>query len=62
VDLLPPDERPPLGLKWFRLEEELERILGRKVELVSERAVSPFVRPYAERDMVLLYEEGRLDG
>jgi len=47
VDLLPPGERPPLGLKWFGLEEELARILGREVELVSERALSPFVRPFA---------------
>lgn len=54
VDLLPPGERPLLGLKWFRLEEELGRILGREVELVSERAKSPFVRPRAEKDMVLL--------
>ena len=58
IDLLPPGERPPLGLKWFGLEEELKRILGREVELVSERAMSRFVRPYAEKDMVLLYEEG----
>ncbi len=57
VDLLPPGERPPLGLKWFGLEEELARILGREVELVSERALSPFVRPRVEKDMVLLYEE-----
>jgi predicted nucleotidyltransferase len=45
VGLLPPGERPPLGLKWFRLEEELERVLGRKVELVSERAMSPLSPP-----------------
>jgi len=58
VDLLPPGERPPLGLKWFRLEEELSWILGRDMELVSYRAMSPFIRPRAERDMVLLYEKG----
>lgn len=57
VDLKPPGQRPSLGLKWFGLEQELGRILGREVELVSESAMSPFVRPYAEKDMVLLYEE-----
>ena len=57
VDLKPPGQRPSLGLKWFGLEPELGRILGREVELVSESAMSPFVRPYAEKDMVLLYEE-----
>jgi len=58
VDLLPPGKRPSLGLKWFRLEQELGRILGREVELISESSLSPFIRPYAEKDMVLLYEKG----
>lgn len=58
VELKPPGERPSLGLKWFGLEQELERTLGREVELVSESAMSPFIRPYFEKDMVLLYEEG----
>jgi hypothetical protein len=57
VDLLPPGQRPSLGLKWFGLEQELGHILGREVELVSESAMSPFVRPYAEKDMVLIYEK-----
>ncbi|MDM7940167.1 MAG: nucleotidyltransferase family protein [Methanothrix sp.] len=57
VDLKPPGQRPSLGLKWFGLEKELGRILGRDVQLISESAMSPFIRPYAERDMVLLYEE-----
>jgi len=58
VELKPPGQRPSLGLKWFGLEQELGRILGREVELVSESAMSPFIRPYVEKDMVLLYEEG----
>ena len=28
IDLLTPDERTPLGLKWVCLEEQLSRILG----------------------------------
>jgi len=58
VDLKLPGQRPSLGLKWFGLEQELKLILGREVELVSQSAMSPYIRPYAERDMVLLYEEG----
>jgi predicted nucleotidyltransferase len=58
VELKPPGQRPSLGLKWFGLEQELGRILGRDVELVSESAMSPFIRPYVEKDMVQLYEEG----
>jgi predicted nucleotidyltransferase len=58
VELKPPGERPPIGLKWFGLEEELSHILGREVELVSESALSPYIRPYVEKEMVVLYEEG----
>ncbi len=58
VDLKPPGERPTLGLRWFGLEQELGRVLDREVELISESALSPYIRPYAEKDMVLLYEEG----
>jgi predicted nucleotidyltransferase len=58
VELKPPGERPPIGLKWFGLEEELSRILGHEVELVSESALSPYIRPYVEKERVVLYEEG----
>ena len=58
VELKPPGERPPIGLKWFGLEQELSHILGREVELVSESALSPYIRPYVEKEMVVLYEEG----
>jgi len=39
-------QRPPVGLKWFGLEEELTRVLGRKVDLISEKALSPYIRPF----------------
>lgn len=58
VELKPREQLPCLGLKWLGLEEELSRILGRDVELATEYALSPYVKPYAEMDMVMLYEEG----
>ena len=58
VELRPRGERPPAGLKWFGLAEELGHILGSKVDLVTESALSPYIRPYVEKDMVVLYEEG----
>ncbi len=57
VTLKPPGERPVIGLKWFGLEEELSRSLGTKVDLVSEEALSPYIRPYVEKERVVLYEE-----
>ncbi len=58
VELKAPGDRPRLGLKWFGLEEELCRALGREVDLISESSLSPYVRPYARKDMALLYDEG----
>jgi len=57
VELKAPEKRPRLGLGWFSLEEELSRIMGRDVELIAEGSLSPYLRPYAEKDLVLLYEE-----
>jgi len=57
VELKAPEKRPRLGLEWFGLEEELSRVLGRDVELIAEGSISPYLRPYAEKDLVLLYEE-----
>lgn len=57
VELKPPELCPHLGFKWFGLWDELEEILGRKVDLVTESALSPYVRPYVEKDLLLLYEE-----
>lgn len=56
VELKEPGKRSPIGLRWFSIEEELSRILGREVELVSDRALSPYIRPYVEKEMVVLYE------
>jgi predicted nucleotidyltransferase len=58
ITLKPMGQRPPLGLKWFGLEEDLSRVLGRKVDLISEKALSPYIRPYVQKEMVILYDEG----
>ena len=57
VTLRPPEDRPPLGLRWFELEQELSDQLGRSVELVTERSLSPHLRPHVAADRVLLYED-----
>jgi hypothetical protein len=45
--------------KLIALEEELSEILGRKVDLVTEDSVSPYIRPYIENEKVILYDEER---
>ena len=35
---------------FLALAEELEHLLGRKVDLISERGLSPYFRPYIEAE------------
>lgn len=57
VELKSPDDRLPIGLKWFRIERELSEALGRGVDLVSNAALHPLIRRNVEDDLVVLYDE-----
>lgn len=58
VRLKPAGQRPRLGLKFFELQNELGKLIGREVDLVTEEGLSPYIRPYIEKEKVVLYEEG----
>ncbi len=56
--LKPEKQRPPLGLfEVIRLEKELERRLGRKVDLVTEEGLNSQIKANVEKEKVILYEE-----
>ena len=57
VTLRPAGRRPPLGLRWFAIRDELEDRLGRPVDLVTDGALNRHVRPFVIRDLVVLHEE-----
>ena len=57
VTLPPPGERPVIGLKWIDLIEELSLALEKPVDLVTEDGLSPYIRPYVEEEMIILYEQ-----
>lgn len=50
------DKSKPIGLKFFGMWSDLEELLGRKVDLVSEETLLPFAKESAERDKFLVYE------
>lgn len=55
--LLEDPRRRPLGLlAWVGMELELAERLGRPVDLVSEAGLNRHLRPYVEREKVVLYE------
>lgn len=50
------DKSQPVGLKYFGMWSDLEQLLGRKVDLVSEGTLLPFAQKTANRDKILIYE------
>lgn len=57
VGLEQPFRRPLSLFRFVTIEMELETRLGREVDLIADESLSPYVRPYVERDEVVLYEE-----
>ncbi len=50
------DYSQPVGLRFFGMYEDLKAMLGRDVDLVSDRTLAPFARKSVERDKTLIYE------
>ena len=50
------DKSRPIGLKFFGMWSDLEELLGRKVDLVSEGTLLPFAQKSSEKDKILIYE------
>ena len=50
------DHSKPIGLRFFGMWGDLERLLGRDVDLVTEGSLMRFAAPSANRDKILIYE------
>lgn len=57
VDILVSFMKPTDGWTYAGLARELEEVLGRPVDLVTENALSEYIRPRIEADLTALYEE-----
>ena len=55
VDILVKFKNRPTFDGYLRLDEDLRKILGREIDLVTEGAVNKFLRPYIERDIKTVY-------
>lgn len=53
------EKSSPIGLKFFGMWSELEELLGRRVDLVSEGTLLPFAQKSAEKERILIYERGK---
>ena len=58
VDILITLKQPVSLLKFFALNDDLEEALRRKVDLVTENSIDPYVKPFALKDLHIIYEAG----
>lgn len=45
------------GLYFFQMEYELRKQFDKKIDLISVEELSPFIKPYIEKDKILVYEK-----
>ncbi|HWZ35699.1 MAG TPA: nucleotidyltransferase domain-containing protein [Mucilaginibacter sp.] len=53
VDL---DYSKHIGLGFITMQSELQQKLHKKIDLISSKAVSKYIKPFIEKDKVLIYE------
>ncbi|MBR3700009.1 MAG: nucleotidyltransferase domain-containing protein [Bacteroidales bacterium] len=53
VDL---DYSKPIGLEFVQMQLDLMELLRKPIDLVSSRGLSKYIKPYIDKDKVLLYE------
>jgi|GEM_PF-5574534 len=44
-------------MRWFVLDQELEKVLGIPVDLVSESSLSPLLRSVIQKDLEIIYDK-----
>ncbi len=44
-----------IGLKFVQMKLDLEKLLQKKVDLVSAESLSPYIKPFVEKDKTLIY-------
>jgi uncharacterized protein len=49
------DYSQTIGLAFVEMKLDLQDILSRKVDLVSERGLSKFIKPFIEQEKELIY-------
>jgi predicted nucleotidyltransferase len=58
IDLLVRFSKPK-AYNWLDAAFEIEDVLGKKVDLVTENGLSPHIREYVLKDLQVLYDKGK---
>jgi len=57
IDLLVELDSKTNLFSFIRMKNELEILLQKPVDLVSSKGVSKFIKPFIEKDKILVYEK-----
>ena len=47
----------PIGWKFYGIAEDLQEVLGKKVDLATENMLNKYIRESVLRDLKVIYEE-----
>ena len=57
VDVLVELDKEVDLFSFIRMKNELEEIVGRPVDLVSAKGLSQFIKPFVDKEKILIYEK-----
>jgi predicted nucleotidyltransferase len=50
------DYSQPVGMKFFGYQVDLEKLLNRRIDLVTSDGLSKYIKPFIDTDKILIYE------
>jgi predicted nucleotidyltransferase len=50
------DYSKKIGMEFIQMQIDLADLLKKNVDLVSDKALSRYIRPFVDRDKILIYE------
>ena len=50
------DHTSPIGMQFFTYADQLQSLLHKKVDIVSDAGLSKYIKPYVDQDKLLIYE------
>ncbi|MBU6153397.1 MAG: nucleotidyltransferase domain-containing protein [Bdellovibrionales bacterium] len=55
--LFEPGAKKKVGLNWFSLAESISKLIGTRVDLITEESIAPSLKRYIEKDVKVIYEK-----
>jgi len=50
------DYSEKIGMEFIQMQIDLQHLLKKNVDLVSDKALSKYIRPFVDKDKILVYE------